>query len=97
MVLNLSTGSITTQYHVVFDDRFSTVQSIGHEEDPPTDWEDLCLENTMCVPTDGTADMPVHLNDDWLTDAERELKYRDLQRQERGISVRVLHQSTNHH
>ena len=83
MVLNLSTGSITTQYHVVFDDRFSTVQSIGSEEAPPADWEDLCLENTMYVPTDGTADMPVHLNDDWLSDSERELKYRDLQRQER--------------
>ena len=35
LVLNLSTGSITTQYHVVFDDRFSTVESIGLEDTPP--------------------------------------------------------------
>ena len=83
MVLNLTTGSITTQYHVVFDDRFTTVQSIGLDEPPPTHWDDLCLENTLYVPTDGTPDLPVHLHDDWLTEAERELKYRDLQRQER--------------
>ena len=31
-VLNLSTGSITTQYHVVLDDLFSTVPSIAREE-----------------------------------------------------------------
>ena len=68
---------------MVFDDRFSTVESIGLEDTPPTHWEDLCLENTLYVPTDGNTDMPVHLHDDWLTNPERELKYRDLQRQER--------------
>ena len=52
LVLNLSTGSITAQYHVVFDDRFSTVQAIGPDDMPPTHWEYLCLENTlyMCPP-----------------------------------------------
>ena len=83
LVLNLTTGSITTQYHVVFDDRFSTVESIGHDDTPPSYWEDLCLENSIYVPTDGTSDTPVHLEDDWLTDAEREIKHRELQRQER--------------
>ena len=68
---------------MVFDDRFSTVESIGLDDTPPSYWEELCLENTLYLPTHGTPDMPVHLNDDWLTKTERELKYRDLQRQER--------------
>jgi hypothetical protein len=89
LVLNLTTGSITPQYHLVFDDRFSTVESITIDDTPLTHWEDLCLENTMFVPTDATPDTPVHLQDDWLTDAERELKQRDLQRQERVR--RILH------
>ena len=33
LVLNLKTGSITTQFHVVFDDIFMTVPSIS-ERDP---------------------------------------------------------------
>jgi hypothetical protein len=81
--LNLSTESITSQYHIVFDDRFSTVESIGLEDTPPSDWEELCLESSLYVPTDDTPDLPVHLNDDWLTESERELKHRDLvQRQD---------------
>jgi hypothetical protein len=40
-VLNLSTGSITTQYHVVFDDLFSTVASVERKNDPPNHWEEL--------------------------------------------------------
>ena len=51
-VLNLTTGSITTQFHVVFDDLFTTVPSIEREEDPPSHWEDLCLENTLFISTD---------------------------------------------
>jgi hypothetical protein len=31
LVLNLQTGSITSQFHVVFDDRFLTVASIERE------------------------------------------------------------------
>ena len=83
LVLNLQTGSITPQYHVVFDDRYSTVASLDTDEDPPPDWEDLCLENSLYVPTEDTPDTPTSLHDDWLTEAERELKYRDLQRQDR--------------
>ena len=93
LVLNLSTGSITPQYHVVFDDRFSTVESISSQETPPTHWEEICLENTMYLPIDGTPAMPVDLNDDWLTESERNLKYRDLQRQDRVRQI--LHPTSN--
>jgi hypothetical protein len=78
MVLNLTTGSITTQYHVVFDDRFSTVESIGQDEDPPAYWEDLILQNSIIIPTD----QPVHLHDDFLTEAELEVKQRHMRRQQ---------------
>jgi hypothetical protein len=83
LILNLTTGSITPQYHVVFDDRYSTVASIGDDDDPPSDWDDLCLDNSLYVPADAAPDTPQHLHDDWLTEAEREVKHRDLQRQDR--------------
>ena len=38
LVLNLQTGSISPQYHVVFDDDFSTVCSIFDSEEPPDFW-----------------------------------------------------------
>ena len=34
--LNLTTGRIVTQFHVVFDDLFSTVPPVEREEDPPS-------------------------------------------------------------
>ena len=83
LILNLTTGSITPQYHVVFDDRYSTVASIGDDDDPPSDWDDLCLDNSLYVPADAAPDTPQHLHDDWLAEAEREVKHRDLQRQDR--------------
>ena len=60
-VLNPVTGSITTQFHVVFDNLFSTVTSIEKEEDPPSHREDLYLENTVFIPTDN--DVP--LSQEW--------------------------------
>ena len=48
LVLNLQTGSITSQYHVVIDDCFSTLESIGQDDDPPDHWDHLCLE-TPCT------------------------------------------------
>ena len=36
LILNLQTGSISPQYHVVFDDAFSTVNSTADDDTPPT-------------------------------------------------------------
>ena len=83
LILNLATGSITPQYHVVFDDRYSTVPSIGSDDEPPSDWDDLCLDSSLYVPADTAPDAPQHLHDDWLTEAEREVKHREIQRQDR--------------
>ena len=67
-VLNLTTGSITTQFHVVFDDLFSTVTSVEREEDPPSHWNYLCLEQTEFIHVDA----PTPLSSDWLSEEDKE-------------------------
>jgi hypothetical protein len=52
LVLNSATRSITPQYHVDFDDHFSTVISVEREMDPPEHWAELCLDNTTFNPLD---------------------------------------------
>ena len=41
LVLNLRTGLISPQYHVVFDDTFSTVDFLRSKKEP-SNWETLC-------------------------------------------------------
>jgi hypothetical protein len=81
LVLNLQTGSIIMQYHVIFDDGFTTVESIGVDKDPVNHSEELCLQNTMYIHNNSTAEAPLHLQDNWLTPLEQEHKQQDLQRQ----------------
>jgi hypothetical protein len=76
-VLIFSTGRITTQYHVVFDDLFTTVPSIEREHEPPSHWEELCLDESIHIPVDNE---PAFLHDDWLTTEEQERKNRQEQR-----------------
>lgn len=68
LILNLQTGSISPQYHVVFDDSFSMVQSISSDEDPPDLWTAIDLDN-LChrIPLDSTNTTSTFLPDDWLT------------------------------
>ena len=40
LVLNLQTRHVSLQFHVVFDDIFSTVEYIRYTQEPPF-WEDL--------------------------------------------------------
>jgi len=81
--LNLHTGAITSQFHVVFDDLFSTIPYIGGESgnvegNLPNHWEQLCLENSTSIPFDNSSKL---LQDDWLNAEEMELKYRAQQRE----------------
>ena len=66
LVQNLQTGSITPQFHVVYDDFFETVHS-GPDQEPPA-WEHLVtferFRNEL-DPDDDTA-----LSDDWLSPEE---------------------------
>jgi hypothetical protein len=92
-VLNLSTGIITTQYHVVSDDLFTTVSSVDRNHEPPDHWEELCLENSIQIAVDGP---PECLADEWLTRDELDAKRRELDRQEirltsaRGVQARRI-------
>ena len=88
LVLNLDTGSITPQFHVVFDDLFSTVSSVEREHDPPDNWDQLCLENTTFIPVDdhhlsASPDWNTseNLPFDWMTSGEHDLLDRATRRQ----------------
>ena len=77
LILNLNTGSISPQFHVVFDDLFSTVMSIGIEDDAPDFWKTLLVDSRLQVPLDTEgSDEPVFLRDDWLTSEELDAKRR---------------------
>ncbi len=78
-VLNLTTGSKTTQFHVVFDDHFSTAPSIAREEEPPSNWNDLCLENTEYIPVDS----PAQLSPEWLAESDQARASRTVTRANR--------------
>jgi hypothetical protein len=69
LVLNLGTGSITTQFQLVFDDLFTTVPSIERETEPP----DQCLESSTHIMLDSP---PENLNDEWLTEEQLKIKSR---------------------
>ena len=45
LVLSLTTGLVSPQYHVIFDDTFSTVEFI-HSKKEPSNWENLCKYHT---------------------------------------------------
>ena len=67
LVLNLTSN--TAQFHVVFDDLFTTVSSIGRkDEQPPDHWEQLCLDNSFYTLVDSP---PKFLKDDWLNAEEK--------------------------
>ena len=46
-VLNVMTKSITPQFHVVYDDWFSTIATVGQK--PPPNWADLVEHASECV------------------------------------------------
>jgi hypothetical protein len=69
---------------VVFDDLFTTMPSIERENEAPEHWAELCLENSTNIMLDSP---PEHLNDDWLTADELEIKRRRKNRDERIIEA----------
>jgi hypothetical protein len=82
LVLNLQTGSISPQFHVVFDDSYSTVKSIGDDDVPPDFWTapnlEACIHRVPVDPHDPSVSL---LPDDWLTPHELEEKRRHVHRQ----------------
>jgi hypothetical protein len=85
LVLNLNTGHISPQFHVIFDDEFSTVPSLGSEEEPPPFWNIIDLDNhRLSVPVDppdNTDSDNTLLHEEWLTPPELEERRRVTTRQ----------------
>ena len=73
LILNPNTGHISPQFHVVFDDSFSTVCSQLDSDTPPSFWNEFDLDEFLYqIPLD--ADFTTTLADEWLTPQEREEK-----------------------
>ena len=49
LILNLHTRSISPQFHVVFDDRFTTVASAQNEEVVPKIWTNMITNPNYCL------------------------------------------------
>ena len=76
LILNLQTGSISPQYHVVFDDIFTTVESILENKHPPSFWNEIYLEaKILQIPLDPNVD--TSLQYDWITTEELDEKSRE--------------------
>ena len=72
LVLNLSTGNVSPQFHVVFDDWFSTVNTSELNPDDSLDdesWQELFSNERFLAHFDD--EDPVDLDDEWLTELER--------------------------
>ena len=72
LVLNPSTLHISPQFHVVFDDLFTTVLSQAEEDHPPPEWSDLCI--TSRYQSDFDHNDPVRLDDEWLSSDELDFR-----------------------
>ena len=72
LVLNLTTGHVSPQFHVVFDDWFTTVDSSEvciEEGIESNEWVELFNNGRFLVAFDD--DDPMELDDEWLTELER--------------------------
>ena len=69
LVLNLLTGSISPQYHVIFDDIFSTVTSITSAD--PEVWITLVIPRNSMIQVMLDQEYDPELDDEWLTDDDQ--------------------------
>ena len=60
MILNLETGHISPQYHVLYDDDFTTVSDLA-KGNAPSNWEFLCKANATINSFENTS-----TNDTWI-------------------------------
>jgi hypothetical protein len=70
LVLNLMTKSISPQFHVVFDDWFTSVHSNGEELDPEV-WNSLITNPSCRLKAILDDDEDVDLQEEWLSEEER--------------------------
>lgn len=75
LIQNLCTGSITPQFHCVYDSEFETV--VAPDGKLPSKWHELVMDHRYQTPLDD--DCHVVLPDEWLTPEEIAAK-RDAER-----------------
>jgi len=78
LILNLQTGLVMLQYHVVHDDLFKTVYADG--ADPPQEWYELFMLNCFNTPIKEDTYKP-KLNDKWLIPEELQERCQDTVQQ----------------
>ncbi len=74
LVLNMATGNLSPQYHIIFDDKFSTVNLLPAEDSLETQWTSIFkLQQECCLDLEYdeegkliAEDMP-KLDADWLS------------------------------
>ena len=74
LVLNPRTGHVSPQYHLVFDDDFTTVPYLSNNTenpDVPSHWQALCESSTECSTPE-----PYDLNETWF---QKELETQAVQ------------------
>ena len=83
MIRNLKTGAISTQFHCVFDDWFTTVSSKDtlDRESERKEWIELLITSREKLTEEEDEAPP--LEDEWLTDEEILVKERYRRQQER--------------
>ena len=75
LILNLRKGNISPQYHVVFDDDFSTISSQSESLEPLSWWNTVDLEEcNLRIPLDNES--TIQLAKDWIYPEELEERYR---------------------
>jgi hypothetical protein len=72
IVFNPKTQHISPQYHVIFDDKFSTVPSLHLEAQRNETWAELFKQekNEIFIDPDDLTSSRSLLQDDWLTEDE---------------------------
>ena len=64
LICNLVTGNISPQFHVVYDDFFTTISAT--EDEIPASWPDLITFSSHRVLSDDAPDFVPKLSDEWL-------------------------------
>ncbi len=87
LIRNLRTGAVSSQFHVVYDEKFTTiplVQNPNTDEPEPENWEELLTFSRDKVDLD---DEPPLLHEDWLTDQEKLKREEFLKRRAQSRSL----------
>jgi hypothetical protein len=80
---NLTTGNISPQFHVVYDDFFETMHT--NDDNPPDVWSDLVIVQTYRAHLDDDAPESIpELSDEWLNPSELANRRRHLLKRKRA-------------